>query len=173
MKQLCLFSLLLATSAAAQEPEFHDMTVLERQVLATLGANIGDPGGPAVPLDRRLKLAVCPEPVAIDPPAMGAVALHCRTLGWRIRVPLTLAQRSEQTSAYTRGAIQSAAQPVIRRGDQVELEAVTNGFRVSTLAVALEDGAIGRRIRLKSEGKATPVFAEVVDNGLARLPGFK
>ncbi len=161
----------LAATPATAAP-FQNLDVLEARVIGALGAGIGEPGGPAAPIDRRLKLAACPTTVQLDPPAMGAVALRCPALGWRIRVPL--ARLAGAGAAATRSAgVPVKAEPVIRRGDPVDLVAGSAGFSVSVSAVAQEDGAPGARIRVRTDGQKGPIFAEVVDAGLARLPGFK
>ena len=44
---------------------------------------------------------------------------------------------------------------------------------VSSGAIAQEDGGIGARIRVKTDPKNPPIFAEIVDAGIVRVPGFK
>jgi flagellar basal body P-ring formation protein FlgA len=160
-------ALLLAGTAAQAQP-FENIGALDIQVQAALGAGIGQPGGPAQPIDRRLKLKPCPEPATIDSPALGAVAVRCASLGWRIRVPLTRGA----------GQVHSAAaplrsEPVIRKGDQVELTASSGSFTVSTIAVAEQDGAPGERIRVRSEAKKGVVIGLVTEDGRVSMPGFK
>jgi flagellar basal body P-ring formation protein FlgA len=163
------FALLLAASAAAAP--FQNLDALEARVINALGAGVGEPGGPAAPIDRRLKLAACPGTVQIDPPAMGAIALRCPAANWRIRVPLMRLAGSGVAASPV--PTMARAEPVIRRGDPVDLVAGSAGFSVSVSGVAQEDGAPGHRIRIRTDGAKAPVFAEVVDAGLARLPGFK
>jgi flagella basal body P-ring formation protein FlgA len=107
----------------------------------------------------------CPATVIIDPPAMGAIALRCAALGWRIRVPLT--------RLATPVAMMARVEPAVRRGDPVDLVADSDGFSVSVSATAQEDGAPGSRIRVRTDNKSQPIFAEVIDAGRVRLPGFK
>lgn len=154
--------LLIGTAAHAQD--FEDLEALELRVTAALGAGVGDPGGPTRPIDRRLKLRACPEPVSVEAPALGAVTVRCNPLGWRIRVPLV---RSAAASAPVQ-----KAEPIIRKGDQVELTAGTSGFSVSTMATAEQDGAPGDRIRVRSEGKKGSVVGVVTEDGRVSLPGF-
>jgi flagellar basal body P-ring formation protein FlgA len=163
-----LASALLLAGTAAQAQSFQDIADLEIQVQAALGAGIGEPGGPAQPIDRRLKLKPCPEPATIDPPALGAVAVRCQSLGWRIRVPLTRGAGQTFTAA---GPIK--AEPVIRKGDQVELTASSGSFTVSTVAVAEQDGAPGERIRVRAEAKKAVVIGIVTEDGRVSMPGFK
>lgn len=169
---------LLALSAPAAAAPFQNLDALESRLINALGAGIGEPGGPAAAIDRRMKLATCPQPVTIDPPALGAVALRCAAIGWRIRVPI---QRLQGASAVSYSAAPmhqqpQKADPVVRRGDPVDLVAETGGFSVSVTATAQEDGAPGARIRVKTQADGRPqgqiLFAEVIDAGRVRLPGF-
>jgi flagella basal body P-ring formation protein FlgA len=147
---------------------FENLDRLDIRVAAALGANVGEPGGAAAPLDRRLRLAACPQPAEIGEPALGAVTIRCQGLAWRIRVPLVAAP---QTRAPARVAAAPAA-PVIRRGDQIELVAISAAFTVSTLAVAEQDGAPGDRIRVRTEHRTAPVIGLVLEDGRVALPGF-
>jgi len=169
MTRILLLALAFIATPAMAAP-FQNIAALQTRLVAALGAGIGEPGGPAEPIDTRLKLTPCPQSVQIDPPAMGAVALRCPSIGWRIRVPL---QRLGNGASATASM---AAQPVIRRGDPVDLIADNNGFSVSVSATAQEDGAPGARIRVKTDGGDKPngqiIFAEVIDAGRVKLPGF-
>jgi len=170
MRALPLLALLAAPAAAAT-PQFQNIDALEARLINALGAGIGEPGGAATPIDRRLKLAACPATVQIDPPAMGAIALRCAPLNWRIRVPI--ARLGNTQNAAMGNGMGTKADPVVRRGDPVDLTAETNGFSVSVSATAQEDGAPGSRIRVKADGQKGPIFAEVIEAGRVRLPGFK
>ena len=165
----------LALAAPAHAAAFQDIPALEARLSAALGAGVGEPGGPAASIDRRLKLAQCPQTVTIDPPAIGAVALRCTPLNWRIRVPLARLAGSTGGSGAVAMAVKVA--PVVRKGDPVDLVAEQSGFSVSVSAIAQEDGAPGSRIRVRADGAGKPqgqmIFAEVIDAGRVRLPGFK
>lgn len=157
-------AMLLPCAAQAQTASFENINTLEARLVAALGADIGTPGGPAAAIDRRLKLARCPAPATIDPPALGAIAIRCEAIGWRIRVPL---QR------VANAPMAAKADPVVRKGDPVELAVETASFSVSTNTIAQEDGAVGDRIRVRSDPKAPVMIGEVVDGGRVRLPGYK
>jgi len=163
-RRLAILAALLPGPALGQAQSVQDIAALEARLLTALDAGIGEPGGPAAPIDRRLKLARCPNPVEIDPPALGAVALRCPAIGWRIRVPLV---RAAAVAAAAKAA------PVVRRGDPVEIVAQSSGFSVSAQAIAQEDGAAGDRIRVRTDPKSAVIFAEVVDLGRVRVTGFK
>jgi flagella basal body P-ring formation protein FlgA len=183
MRPIILLLPLLALSAPAAAAPFQNLDALESRLINALGAGIGEPGGPAAPIDRRMKLATCPQPVTIDPPTLGAVALRCAAIGWRIRVPIQRLQGAAPSSynavSYSAAPMQrqpQKADPVVRRGDPVDLVAETGGFSVSVTATAQEDGAPGARIRVKTQQDGRPqgqiLFAEVIDAGRVRLPGF-
>lgn len=165
--------------ALAPAPAFatglQNLDALERKLVIALGADIGEPGGPTVPLDRRLKLAACPSDVVIDPPQQGAATLRCAEIGWRIRVPLargggSSAGRSLPAGGNALPAARQSREIVVRRGDPVDLVAGATGFSVSTQVIAEQDGAAGDRIRVRGERGKPPILAEVVAQGTVRLP---
>lgn len=143
MTRLRYAILFAATPLAAQS--FEDVRALDAQVAAV--------AGDALPIDPRLKLARCPEAVVIDPPVLGAIAVRCPALGWRIRVTRRV------TEAPAAKAI------TIRRGDPVDLVSHGEGFEVSTRAIAMEDAAIGQPVRVKS------LTTAVISVGIAMAPG--
>ena len=156
--------LMVGTTANAQG--FEDISMLEMRLTASLGAGVGAPGGPSRPIDRRLKLAPCPQPASFEPPALGAATIRCEPIGWRIRVPLVRIAAAAQPAG-------EKAEPIVRKGDQVELTASSGSFTVSTVAVAEQDGARGDRIRVRSEGRKGAVIGVVTEDGRVSLPGFK
>lgn len=137
---------------------WEDLALLDGRVEAAVGAPIGAPGGAVAPIDRRLRLAVCPETAQIDAPVGGAVAVRCPSLGWRVRVPLSAAF----------GATTMSAEPSVRRGDLVEIEYEGEGFSASASGVALDDAAVGKAIRVKTSTTQT-ITAVVSGNGRARI----
>ena len=163
---------LLAVPLPALAQGFENLEMLDNRVAAALGANIGEPGGATTPIDRRLRLQACPQPVEIGEPVAGALAVRCVPLGWRIRVSLVPSTTSRQTAAATHSQPQGRPEPVIHRGDQVELVAIAQGFTVSTLATADQDGAPGDRIRVRTERRNAPVIGQVLEDGRVALPGF-
>jgi flagellar basal body P-ring formation protein FlgA len=148
MKHLILPLALLAAPLSAQQ--FEDVAALDAQVATVAEA--------AQPIDRRLKLARCPESVAIDPPTLGAVALRCKSLGWRIRVPLVQTTQAE-----------AASEIIIRRGDGVEVISSGNGFEVSTSGTAMEDGSLGKGIRVKSSTGTATTLGTITSAGTVQI----
>jgi len=173
---LALACAVASAAAGAQTalPPAQNLDTLERMVVAALGADIGQVGGPLAPLDRRMRLADCGSGVQIDPPSIGAVTVRCPGLGWRLRVPLArsvtaIAPRNSAQTAQTASLPTSA----IRRGDPVKLLAVGDSYSISVDATAMEDADIGGRVRVSTAAKGSTLFAEVIDIGRVRLLGFK
>lgn len=179
MKQPFLISFLLLLSAGAQpalaQQKFENLDRIDSLVAMTVGANIGEPGGPVAPVDRRLRLAACPSTPSVDGPVFGAAIVKCDALGWRIRVPLAAGGGASAGVPAARYGI--AARPVqreivVKRGDPVQLLAGNATFSVSRMMIADEDGAVGQTIRVRDDRKSTPVLAQVVEMGTVRIPGF-
>ncbi|WP_223262850.1 flagella basal body P-ring formation protein FlgA [Sphingobium sp. SCG-1] len=169
---------LAATSPAAAQQKFENLDRLDSLVAMTVGANLGEPGGPAAPIDRRLKLAACPRTASVDGPVFGAAIVKCEALGWRIRVPLVAGGFQANVTMPAQRAVAMRPAPsremVVKKGDPVQLVAGGPAFSVSRLMVADEDGAIGSMIRVRGEDKkASPVLAQVMEMGMVRIPGFK
>lgn len=172
--------LIVSAAAVAASPaiaqSFQDVGALEQRVIAALGAGIGEPGGPARPIDRRLRLTSCPAELIVEPVVMGAVTVRCQQIGWRIRVlvsqggsTVASAEPAQTFRPTTRAA---RAEPVVRRGDPVSLVVVSGSFTVSRQAVAEQDGAPGDRIRVRTEPRTPPIVGQVLPDGRVAMAGF-
>lgn len=162
----------LAVCVPAQAQKFENLDRLDSIVAMTVGANIGEPGGPVAPVDRRLKLAACPEVPQVSGPVFSAAMVECKSIGWRIRVPL----RAGGANHYNRSAqavAKAKATPLIKRGDPVQLVAGGTSFTVSRIMIADEDGVVGDMIRVREDRRSDPVLAQIVEDGMVRIPGFK
>lgn len=137
-----LLLLVAATSAS-----FEDLELLDDRVLSVAPQ--------AGAIDKRLKLAECPEDPIIAPPVGDSVIVRCPALGWRLRVPVKQSQ-----IATTSGEI------VIRKGELVECVSGGPGFAVSTMMLALDDAAAGQPIRVKSTTSPIVVTAMAKARGL-------
>ena len=170
---LALLSAIGASPALAQQ-KFENLDRLDSLVAMTVGANIGEPGGPLAPVDRRLRLAACPATPSVEGPIFGAAIVKCDALGWRIRVPLIAGRAAPAAPVSRYGAPARAVQRevVVKRGDPVQLMAGNAAFSVSRMMIADEDGAVGQTIRVREDKKSTPVLAQVVEMGMVRIPGF-
>lgn len=159
----------LAAAAAYAQP-FENLDRLDSIVAMTVGANIGAPGGAISPVDRRLKLAACPQVPDVTGPVFGAAMVECKPLGWRIRVPLNPgAQQAQAGIGYARPAAMQK-QVVVKKGDPVQLVAGGSAFMVTRMMIADEDGAAGDMIRVREDKKSDPVMARVQESGVVRAP---
>ena len=89
MRQLILGSLVaagLTASAAAASPM--DLSMLDRAVAEFTGAEVGQPGGAKLPVDRRLRLQACQSPLDLQwfGRDQRSVQVACPAAGWRIYV---------------------------------------------------------------------------------------
>lgn len=179
MNKLPLIALALLSAAAAApvqaQQKFENLDRIDGLVAMTVGANIGEPGGPLAPVDRRLRLAACPGTPSVEGPVFGAAMVKCDALGWRIRVPLaggSAAVAAAPAARYGMAARPAQREMVVKRGDPVQLVAGNSEFSVSRMMVADEDGALGDTIRVREDKRAAPVLAQVVAMGTVRIPGF-
>jgi flagellar basal body P-ring formation protein FlgA len=143
-------SLFLAPSAHAA-PALEDLNALNQQL-----AQASD--GQAVALDPRLRLEKCPATALFDRSANGYIAVRCAALGWRLRVPLLRSQD-----------LIIAATPIVKRGDLVEITYEGDDFDATAPATALESGAAGQIIRVKTSPANVTIAVTVVHSGEVRL----
>lgn len=133
--------------AALASPAFEDLEILDERIFVV--------SGHAEQIDKRLKLAECPDDPIIAPPAGGVVVVRCPALGWRLRVPVKAPS-----------AAVAPAEIVVRKGELVECVSGGPGFSVSTSMIALEDAGIGQPVRVKSPSSPIPITATVKSRGL-------
>ncbi|MBW8294545.1 flagella basal body P-ring formation protein FlgA [Sphingopyxis sp.] len=151
-----------ANPAFAQQAneDWKTIDVLTAMVASALGRT-------ATPVDRRIKLARCPEQASVTAIDANALAVRCASLGWRLRVPMSgPANVAYAAAGFTRPA---ASAPVIRRGDNVRVTIDTESFSVSYAAVAAEDGRVGETIALRGNDARSSLSAKVIGPGRARL----
>jgi flagella basal body P-ring formation protein FlgA len=165
---------LLASSASvqAQAQAIQDLSEIDVLVAATMGAGIGEPGGARAPVDRRLKLKACPVALEVTGPDLGAAAVRCPALGWRIRVPLDLAAEREQAVAARPGQGRTAAgQGVegIKRGEPILLTVDRPMFSLSRVMIADKDGRVGEVIPVRDDPRGKPIFVRIVEPGRATI----
>lgn len=166
MTRPILFALLAAALAApAQAQTFADLAGIDRAVAQFAGADPGQPGGPLHPVDRRLHLARCAAPLALgwNGARHEAVLVRCPVPGgWHLYVPV-----QGQTPA-------TAPVLAVARGEAVTLTVEGDGFAVSQPGEALEAGATGEWIRVRTRtdagSKGEPLRARIVRPGLVSVP---
>lgn len=138
-----------------------DLAMIDNSVAAFTGQPIGVPGGAAQPVDRRLRLAACNAPLALSwyGSQQTSVLVSCPDMGsWRVFVPVKEARRD------------APAAIAVARGEGVTITVAGEGFSVSQPGEALDAGAVGAWIRVRTSAKADPLRARVVRPGLVELP---
>lgn len=158
MKRFAMLATALATPAIAAPPA--DLAAIDRSVAQFAGAEIGQPGGAALPVDRRLRLEACAAPLALAWYGVrrDTVLVHCPTAGWRVFVPLQSSTAGPQSAA------------AVARGDAVSVTIHGPGFAVSQPGEALEAGPIGAWIKVRGvASNAAPLRAQVIRPGLVGI----
>lgn len=149
-----------AASAQSATEDWQTIDMLTTMVAGAMGRT-------AAPIDRRIKLARCPEQASITAIDAQTLAVRCPSLGWRLRVAMNgPAGTTLVPASFARPA---AAAPVIRRGDNVRVTIDTESFSISYAAVATEDGRVGETIALRGSDAKTMLSATVTGPGRASL----
>ena len=155
-----LLALLLCAASPALAQSITNPAAIDAAVADFTGTPLGVPGGAALPVDRRLRLAACASPLALGwyGSRQDAVLVQCTTAGWRLYVAL---------KADPAGP---AAAPAIMRGDAVTISLGGEGFAVSQPGEALEAGPVGGWIRVRTLAAGSqPLRARVVRPGLVGI----
>ena len=94
------------------------------------------------------------------------------TPAWRIFVPVKAAPAPAVPQQAAAAAPAPRAEPVIRRGDPVTVEAGTAGFMISRDGIAMGDAPAGGRLMVKVDDNRPPIQAVALEAGRATLPGW-
>lgn len=159
---LLAFVALLAGPANAQSQGQADLAQIDRLVEGFTGQPVGTLGGARAPVDRRLRLAACAAPLALDwygTPGK-TVSVSCTGPGgWQIYVNVLAPTQSAKSAA-----------PMIARGETVTIAVRGRGFTVQRQGEAMEAGAEGDWIKVRTAPDAAPVRARVERPGLVVIP---
>ena len=158
MKRLLALFGLIASPALGQG--IVDPAAIDRAVADFTGASLGTPGGAALAVDRRLRLAACTVPLTLGLYGQrhDAVLVQCPTAGWRLYIPL----KADPAAP--------ALAPAIMRGDAVTIALGGEGFAVSQPGEALEAGPVGGWIKVRTLATGgTPLRARVIRPGLVGI----
>lgn len=170
-----LLAMALPAMAQAQTQGMQNLSDIDVLVAATMGAEVGQPGGARALVDRRLKLKACPVALEITGPDMGAAAVRCPTLGWRIRVPLDLtadpAQATASRGPQQRGGATGLGLEAVKRGEPILLTVDRPMFSLSRVMIADKDGRVGEVIPVRDDPKGRPIFVRIVEPGRATILG--
>lgn len=155
----------LAGAPAASAQQAHQ----DWQTIDALTAMVANAlGRTATPVDRRIKLARCPEQASVTAIDANTLAVRCAALGWRLRVPMTgpAADAAPFAASLARPAAEA---PVVRRGDNVRVSIDTESFSIGYAAIATEDGRVGETIALRGNDAKSTLSATVTGPGRARI----
>lgn len=158
---LALPMLLPLCDPAARASGLTDPAAIDRAVIDFAGAEIGQPGGARMAADQRLQLPACGAPLSVSwhSPARNAVRVECPGPNtWRIFVAVTAA------------AAVAPAAPSIKRGDALTIMVRGRGFSVQQQGEAMESGAVGEWIFVRTARKSEPLRARIERPGLAIIP---
>lgn len=151
---------LLAIPAKAQSQGLADLAQIDRLVEGFTGQPTGTVGGARAPVDRRLRLAACAAPLALDwYGAPGKIVSVSCAGGWQIYVNILAPTQSAKSAA-----------PMVARGETVTIAVRGRGFTVQRQGEAMEAGAEGDWIKVRTAPDAAPVRARVERPGLVVIP---
>lgn len=155
----------LCDPPAAAQARVTDPVEIDRAVAAFTGAAAGMPGGARVPADPRLRLAACGGALAVSwhTAAKTAVQVECPgPSNWRIFVAIAPAPGGPASAAR--------AAPAVKRGDALTIVVRGRGFSVQQSGEAMEAGAVGDWIFVRTGRKAEGLRARIERPGLAVIP---
>lgn len=175
MTRTLLLALALLPAPAAAQVRFQDTGAIDIAVAAFTGHGVGEEGGARTKVDARLKLAACPLP-QLDwrGSFQDSVVVRCDAPAWRIYVPVKMPPQAARpvAAAASPAAVTAKAEPVIRRGDPVTVEAGNAGFSITRDGIAVGDAAPGARFMVKVDPAKPPIQAVAIESGRATLPGW-
>ncbi|KQM96779.1 flagella basal body P-ring formation protein FlgA [Sphingomonas sp. Leaf25] len=166
---------LLALALPAIAQGFQPTAQLDAAVAQFTGVGVGQEGGAQMPVDPRLKLARCAMPqFGWLSDRKDAVVVSCMAPAWKIYVPVRRAVpvAPSAPAAAVIAAAPVKAEPVIRRGDPIMVEAGARGFSITRDGVAMGDAPAGGRLMVKVDPAKPPIQAVAIEAGRAALPGF-
>ena len=159
----CVVAAPVAGHAQQANEDWQAIDALTNMVASAMGQS-------ATPIDRRIKLARCPEQASVTAIDAQTLAVRCAPLGWRLRVPMTgPAAGSADAAPMAAAPAKPSGAPAIRRGDNVRVTIETDSYSISYAAIATQDGRIGETIALRGNDAKSMLSATVVGPGRARL----
>jgi flagella basal body P-ring formation protein FlgA len=164
LSPLALPMLLPLCDPCAEARGVTDPAAIDQAVAAFTGAVIGAPGGARGATDRRLQLTACAAPLGVSWHTAARTAVQVECPGpdsWRIFVAINPA---------TGASSAAKAAPVVKRGDALTIMVRGRGFSVQQPGEAMEGGAVGDWIFVRTSRKAEGLRARIERPGLAVIP---
>ena len=104
----------------AANPSFAQQANEDWQTIDVLTAMVASAlGRTATPVDRRIKLARCPEPATVTAIDANALAVRCVPLGWRLRVAMTAGADGALPVAHARNGAYASPADTAEDGDEI------------------------------------------------------
>jgi flagellar basal body P-ring formation protein FlgA len=173
LSPLALPMLLPLCDPSAQARGVTDPAAIDQAVAAFTGAAIGVPGGARAASDRRLQLAACAAPLAISWHTAARTAVQVECPGpdsWRIFVAINPAAGAGTGTGAAGFAGAPRAAAAVKRGDALTIMVRGRGFSVQQPGEAMEGGAVGDWIFVRTSRKAEGLRARIERPGLAVIP---
>ncbi|WP_165362066.1 flagella basal body P-ring formation protein FlgA [Qipengyuania thermophila] len=160
---LTLVAALQSLASGGEVPSRAHMphAAIDHAVAAFLETQAEPRRGVPEPVDRRLRLAVCPVPLTLAwlSGSSHVVTVECRTRGgWRLFVAVRGAEVPPETRPHT-----------LRRGETVRLQVVGPAFTVTATAKVLGPADEDGWITVQPADRAAPLRARLVHPGLATV----
>ena len=164
LSPLALPMLLPLCDPVASARGFTDPAMIDSAVEVFTGAATGAPGGARAAADRRLQLAACAGSLAVSwhTAARTAVQVECPgPTAWRIFVAISPAAGA---------AAAAPAAQAVKRGDAITVMVRGRGFSVQQPGEAMQAGAVGDWIEVRTARKGEALRARIERPGLAVIP---
>lgn len=154
-----------ASAGDASLRGFTNPAEIDRAVEEFTGAKIGEVGGARLPADRRLRLASCGAPLKVKWHGRAQTIV-------RVDCPDTLNTSENWRIFMATSSVKPAPQitKVVARGDPITVIVKGRGFSVQQSAEAMEAGAIGDWIAVRTQARADAIRARIERPGLAIIP---
>ncbi len=158
MKRIFMMVMLATAQPGHAQPLIEDHAALDAAVVRFTGKPLGEVGGAAHPVDRRLRLARCPVPVVTSwyGNRQATAQISCPAdQGWKLFVAILKPVEQQEAALETS----------VSRGDLVSVSVSGTGFMITRQGEALDSGSVGSWIRIKTDGKAQPMRAKIIAPG--------
>lgn len=175
MRMLCaaMFALLLSVPAFADTPVTLRARVEANGPVVTFGDLFTDAGAAQ---GRAVAPAPSPGQISMLSAEFLVAAAQTAGLAWtppagmtQVRVVRPGGARATLASATPAESAAAAGPSLVRRGETIMLVYVAPGMQISTHARAMQDGAMGARVRLMNLQSNRPVDAVVTGPGAAAI----
>ena len=158
----CAVTLSLAAPIAAEaqqgNEDWQTIDVLTDMVANAMGRN-------ATPVDRRIKLARCPEQASVTALDAQTLAVRCASLGWRLRVPMTAPAGASPVAATPRGSMLAHTE-MTPWAPRAIMATVSSSLPLQTLSSSPQAARVAATPPMLELASLTPLIIGCVDSAL-------